>query len=110
MVAYNSCLSTDTFFMYKTFKTSAVVNLFSDNTISIFPNPVTDFLTIKFATKNENNIQVIIRNALGIIEYSGIYPKGALEQQINLESFSTGIYLVELMENDVMRYQGKVVK
>ena len=110
VVAYNSCWKTDTFFMNKTFKSNSIIDLFSDNNVSIYPNPVLQYLTIKFKNKNANDLQVIIQNAIGKVVYSGIYPNDAVEQHINLEHFSTGIYMVELRENNQVKYQGKVVK
>jgi Secretion system C-terminal sorting domain len=64
-------------------------NSANDKTITIFPNPVTDYLHI-VKSKIEGNYPIFIYNSVGQLVYSGV------EDKIRVSDFSSGIYFLKV--------------
>ena len=74
-----------------------------NNTISIYPNPVKDIITIKSASSSEFRYQLI--DALGKVVLSG----ETRSQSINVESLLSGVYILSL-DNGKEKTTQKVIK
>ena len=71
-----------------------------DNTISIYPNPITDRLFIK----SEGNIIVKVLNSLGQEVYSGT------DKQINMNGLNQGIYFIQITNEKGHLLNKKIIK
>ena len=69
--------------------------------VQVFPNPVTNDLTISFPLSIASNISMTVLNVLGekIIEKSINSENKMFEEKMNLSSFKAGIYFVEIRTN-----------
>lgn len=79
---------------------------FESNVLSIYPNPVSDYLTVN----SENNINSIrITNLVGDIVYSNVNQGKKLN--INTSDYSAGMYFIQLeANNQIMTKKFQVVK
>ncbi len=70
----------------------------NENAITIFPNPVSELLNLKFQSVNNENIEIGIMNVLGQVVFRQSYHsvKGWNEKTIATDSFSDGVYFLEL--------------
>ena len=71
------------------------INLFSSVEFNIFPNPVSDFLQLKYL-KNENIFWTLSDN-LGRKVLSGEFRKS---DEINVQSLNYGVYFLTLRKDD----------
>lgn len=80
----------------ETFVISEITGVTSANkeTIRIFPNPASHSLFIESGEQSIKNSEIFIYNSLGNIIYRGILQEKA---EINLENFTSGIYLLETL-------------
>jgi hypothetical protein len=65
--------------------------------LSVWPNPVTDQLQIRYSTTNTEPINILIVNNLGrIVKHIplGVQPKGEFSLISNLDAFPSGIYQI----------------
>ncbi len=105
-------------YMYKTYvltassaKTSGNVDgdLVDEKTISIYPNPVNDLLSIQLSDYENEKVELKLLNSLGEIIYSKniSIETSAFNTSIDLSHFSNGIYFVYVSEasNDPLKYQ-----
>jgi hypothetical protein len=70
----------------------------TENTVSLYPNPATNQLTIEFKNQSQQNYLLEIKNMLGQTMYSETI-KNALGKQsknIDVSAFTNGIYFVSL--------------
>lgn len=81
------------------------VNQIQSNNISIYPNPVTDELTV---TNHSNLLKVDIYNTMGQLVKSTSYTSG--EVKINVVDLETGIYLVKLISEEGILSTRKIFK
>ena len=81
---------------------TAVKNVESSKVFSLYPNPMTDILTID---TQENTQDIKIFNTLGKLVYHGTN-----EKQINTVDFSKGVYMVQFTFNDGTKLSGKILK
>lgn len=86
---------------------SGIEEFSAGNTLVIYPNPNKGEFSITFNTQSKSNYQLVIYNSIGQMIYQkaipGVY--GKYTQNINLKSFSSGIYLLNLSDET-----GNVVK
>ncbi len=83
------------------------IDLDVENELSIYPNPVQQELYIVF-TENTENIKLELYNILGKqVIYKTIYKN---EPSINLESLSSGIYIVRLQADNKKSKTFKLIK
>jgi large repetitive protein len=75
-----------------------VNNLLSDNSISIYPNPARESLTLKLNTSNFNTIEVKISNLLGQLVFSEqlTFNLQDATEVINLDKMENGLYIIQI--------------
>ncbi len=79
---------------------------FIDNTISLFPNPAKDYITIN-GLPNDYNASLIIYNASGQI----VLQKTITEnEKINIQSLPNGIYICEVESNGSSTINKLIIK
>ncbi|KJD34904.1 hypothetical protein PW52_12395 [Tamlana sedimentorum] len=75
----------------------------------IYPNPTTDFVTLKSTGLNFNN-----ENSLRVFDYQGkLISKQAITQnktQINLNYLNTGLYIIQVFVNEQLWNTYKILK
>ena len=89
----NGCMNSTTVYV----EITAVENLNSDNSVSVFPNPSSGVFNLQFGFIDGNtDATVEIRNGLGQIVFQRNYSlnSGLLRQQITLSDLRPGIYSV----------------
>lgn len=77
----------------------------TENDIIVYPNPVTDLLYVESATSAE--FSYLITDVLGNIASRGNVISG---KYIDISSFSSGIYLLQLETSEGIRLQRKLLK
>ena len=83
--------------------------LISEQTISFYPNPVIDVMTIQGLDQIGNTVFIAVHDINGKQVFSETKYKPTAEYQLNLESFPTGIYIVKVQGRE-MATSFKVVK
>ncbi len=63
----------------------------------IYPNPCNDVLKIDDRANSTNSKKIIIRNAVGLIIYEGVFKESL---QIDISQQLPGLYLVSILDND----------
>ncbi len=81
-------------------------NKYNTEKFSIYPNPITDFLTVETKFPGHNSIEITLLN--GQLIYSDII-KGPTIHQIDLSSFQKGLYLITIRSRDYVRME-KIIK
>ncbi len=76
----------------------------SESSISIFPNPATKEISIKYITTINSPINYSIYDVIG-----NEYLNGTTNDKINIENLSNGIYFIEIKENSKF-YSFKFIK
>jgi len=84
-------------------------DVFSQTAINVYPNPVTDQVSISFdeLTVSEVNLQVI--DVLGTVVYSQKISSVKNVETIDLETLTTGVYFIQLNAND-SRFTQRIIK
>jgi hypothetical protein len=79
--------------------------------MSLYPNPASQTATLSFGSAKESDYQVRVINALGQSVYSaeGKAIEGANTLELNLEKLSSGLYIVQLVQ-DGSRQQVSLIK
>ena len=72
----------------------------SDNTITIFPNPANDIITIQLAAQSAK-LKIIIRDMMGrdVKVFSEVATSSQYKKEIDVSSFSSGIYQLEVFQD-----------
>ena len=86
----------------KNFETSAVAEITDQQNISIYPNPVSEFINLDFELEESSNVNVSVFDILGKkvnTLYTGKLPTGKHQQQFNLDVVN-GTYLIKLELGD----------
>jgi len=83
--------------------TIAVNEYDHENDISIYPNPVSDQLTLN-VDATETNTPIEIKNLLGQTVYADVLKSGAGKQSmnINISGLSKGVYFIQLKNKDLI--------
>ena len=89
------CLSDTSFVEVEFVHTSLYANNIYN--ISVYPNPTNDIVNILLNDKIQSEIRINIKNVLGQNLYSGILKKNI--ETINLSSYSSGLYFIEINGN-----------
>jgi hypothetical protein len=81
---------------------------FLDLKVDIFPNPTSNYLTIKMGTKDFSDLDYSIYNSIGKV----ILEKKKIEEliQIDMQSFATGIYFLQINQNQKLVKSYKIIK
>jgi hypothetical protein len=69
-------------------------------TVQLFPNPTKGVFTISMKAKNSLTYTCEIYNALGERVFSKIGLPSSFHEQINLSTYSTGIYFVKIYSKE----------
>jgi len=78
-------------------------------TISIYPNPTTDYINIKVATGTSDNATIVILDISGSFVYNG--KRGDEVNSVDVSSFAEGTYFVEILDNNtIVGRQSFIVK
>jgi hypothetical protein len=75
-------------------------NIEKDNYFLMYPNPATDFLNIKTSNSSTKAIQIRIFDFSGRLVYNELFSKQQEYYQIPLSSFTSGSYLIEIVEGE----------
>lgn len=70
----------------------------SDQKISVYPNPTTDFINIRINDFPETEYQICLLNSLGVVVYNTRFT--VREFQLNMQLLPDGIYHLRIHEND----------
>lgn len=73
------------------------------NVMSVYPNPATDHITVKYNFGNNASANVVIRDIIGNTVYAknlGKNLSGEKEIKLDVSSLSSGVYFVELSANN----------
>lgn len=71
----------------------------ADNSVSVYPNPITNSATIEFNLAEASKVSITMLNALGQVVTSedlGTMSEGAQKYALNAESLSNGLYFVNI--------------
>ena len=88
-------------------------DIVSNQSVQIYPNPVSDNLTLQINTINEAPIQYSVIDPLGRELYNidkGIVPAGQKEYTINLNELNPGIYYINLKIGETVKVQKLIIK
>lgn len=73
--------------------------------ITIYPNPTTDFVHIKLATLNANQVKITLYNILGNEVSAETEVVDDHEVRIRVKEFSTGYYLIAVRD-ELTQFRG----
>lgn len=79
----------------------------NETKINILPNPTTHFFEIQNTRKNDYELNFKIIDLTGKAVMFGV---SKYNSNINVEVLKTGIYIIEIYENDTIVYKRKMVK
>lgn len=85
--------------------------LLTNKELNIYPNPVTDILTLKYNSPKEAFLLIEIINSTGIVvkTLNSNFFKGTNIQMIGLQDLPKGIYTIKVITNENI-YHEKVIK
>jgi hypothetical protein len=76
----------------------------------VFPNPARDAVTIEMPENLPQNTELKLYDALGQLVLEQQIAKGMQQVQISLKGLEHGVYFFELVNDEVVIGNGKVVK
>ena len=76
-------------------------NLDSNSKVSVYPNPVTNEINIKFSEETDSAINVLLYDMMGKIVINKTFIESKIK--INLESYSKGVYLLNISDKNINR-------
>ena len=83
-----------------------------NNTVEIYPNPVSDIATISFNTESAENISISIIDLTGRVVKSissQHFQSGENKITVDLSELNNGIYFVQIKSNAIF-YSSKLIK
>lgn len=89
--------------------TTVEEHLLNPVTVSVFPNPASDYVNIQFDTPTDGEISLFLLNNQGKPIKTGKIESGTLEKQINMQDLPSGIYYLRLIKGKLVNVY-KVVK
>jgi len=87
-------------------------NYNNNSNVTIIPNPVSDFLTLKLLTVSEiGNLKISIRNLLGqeLMIINDVCNSNEYQKQIDISSLNIGSYIIIISENGSL-FVNKIIK
>jgi hypothetical protein len=87
-------------FLQSEIKITSIINIDNSGNIElkVFPNPVTNYLTLKVVSHDNKKISWLLINQNGkIIKYNDIYNKNA---EIDFSSYKNGVYYLKTFSKD----------
>jgi hypothetical protein len=77
--------------------------------VSVYPNPVSDNVTISFSVPLDGEVSVSLLNSQGKLMKTDIMEENIIEKQLNLQDFPPGVYFLRLIKGKLSNVY-KVVK
>ena len=68
------------------------------NSIQISPNPTRDILRLEVTQPLSNNASIFLTDSFGRVQAAGVFPHHTMEKQLNISRFSSGIYVLTVVE------------
>ncbi len=68
--------------------------------VEIYPNPVNDVLTLKLTEAVPASCYTRVLDMTGKVLLSKLFPFGSFEQEINMNSFDSGFYIIQLFSSE----------
>ena len=84
------------------------LNDYTTNQLSIYPNPASKAILIKYNESDNSTISLNIYNVIGKLVYSKSVTEN--EQRIDLENLSDGIYTVECISKNGREVQKLIIR
>lgn len=115
----NGCIRRDTHTVWQCLRIMGVCQVVSTPSdpeavvatqVKIFPNPTTGDMTVKISPSPIDNGMVKIVNVNGQILVSEKIPDGQEKHTLSLAHLPTGLYFVQVFENDVLVWIDKIVR
>ncbi len=85
---------------------TGITDIQADNFVSVYPNPVSDLLSVQVDTRSESGYRVLSINGSEIA--SGIFNSD--KNILKTSSWKSGFYLLEITRNDGVRNFRKIIK
>lgn len=81
------------------------------NAFALYPNPASDYLTIKLNLSTSENVKYIMFDVSGKIVNSGelLFDKGNQEKSINTSLIGNGVYFIKLTYDNVIKVQKMII-
>ena len=73
-----------------------------DGFLKVYPNPSDGFVTIDISPLHNAEVTMEIFNVNGDIVYADVFHSGRVTEEINLASFSSGLYFVRIISGDYL--------
>ena len=78
--------------------------------LMMYPNPATDFLTIYFKNRTENESQLVLVDISGREVMKTVVQKGSTMQQLDISHLSEGMFMVFLKESGIFKEHAKLIR
>jgi hypothetical protein len=87
------------------------LQLQGESTLSIYPNPATDYISINGSVEKNSEVSLTLRNSLSqvVLEAEWIVTGDFLDKQIDIASLPPGVYLLTV-QTEAKSYLLKVIK
>jgi len=95
-------------FHQNTYVVTAVEDLATDINMSVYPNPTTDFISLKVEKSKAENMQYTVTDFSGKVLQTENFA-GDIEQ-INFSNYAVGTYFISVMENNQLIKSFKIIK
>ena len=95
-------------FHQNTYVITAITDLRVDLKMFVFPNPTSDFITLKVENSKVENLQYTITDLSGKILQNGSFANKT--EQINFSSYTVGTYLITISQNNQILKSFKIIK
>jgi len=95
-------------FHQNSYVVTAIKNLQTDINISVYPNPITDLLSLKVESSEVESMQFTVTNFSGKILLTKNFTENI--EQINFSNHTTGTYFISIMENHQLIKSFKIIK
>ncbi len=79
-------------------------------TVLIYPNPTTGNVSIRYTQSSPIGGRLRVREVMGRLLREEIIVPGANEQQVSLAAYPTGVYFIEIIDNEGLASAYKLVK
>ncbi len=86
------------------------VAIFGKANFIVYPNPMTDLITIESGNKVISNVNLEILSLSGVVVHSEVVAEGDMHHVINLSDLKAGAYLLRVTYNDGTTEMMKLVK
>ncbi|MCB9081206.1 MAG: T9SS type A sorting domain-containing protein [Lewinellaceae bacterium] len=81
-----------------------------ENSVSVFPNPTTDAVLVRFGEPTQGVLTLHLRDLWGRTVRQEVLDSGTLDYRMEMGALPSGIYLLEIHNNQGQAYRQRVVK